>query len=408
VLTNGAARFHETWNPVPKYEKPLRFAEFLKSRVSNGYIQEASQLGCDRVIRLVIQRGDFTYRVYIRLWGGAANVIVTDADGHILDCMRRLPKRGEITGGRYQPETAAATTEPAKVHECGIRDYDHSLSFNAFIDRAYAAEGAGLGQNSLDKLREAASKKCGVAMNRIEASLEKLREKAAEYEDAPALKTQGDNLMASLGTDSEQNRRVVKQAQELYERAHKAKSGLQAVKDEIARGEKELAEERALLKRLLEETEPLALEKLLRTGGRDAKTLTAITAARKRPGLSFLKDGWLILVGRSAAENDDLLRHYVKGGDLWLHARDVQGAYVFVKVQRNKTYPLDLLLDAGNLAIFYSKARNSGKGSLFYTQVKYLRRAKNGPKGLVLPTQEKNLDITLDEKRLAALEACKL
>jgi predicted ribosome quality control (RQC) complex YloA/Tae2 family protein len=64
-------------------------------------------------------------------------------------------------------------------------------------------------------------------------------------------------------------------------------------------------------------------------------------------------------------------------------------------------------LDAGNLALFYSKGRNSGEGDLYYTQVKFLRRAKDGPKGLVLPTQEKNLRVKMEEVRLRKLEECK-
>jgi predicted ribosome quality control (RQC) complex YloA/Tae2 family protein len=113
-------------------------------------------------------------------------------------------------------------------------------------------------------------------------------------------------------------------------------------------------------------------------------------------------------VGRDAAENDALLRRYVKGGDLWLHARDFPGSYAFIKQRPGKTFPLEIMLDAGNLAIFYSKGRNNAGGDLFYTQVKYLRRAKNGPKGLVIPSQEKNLHIQLDEKRLKELEACRI
>ena len=58
-----------------------------------------------------------------------------------------------------------------------------------------------------------------------------------------------------------------------------------------------------------------------------------------------------------------------------------------------------------NLAVYYSKARNAGKTDLYYTHVKYLRRAKNGPKGLVLPTQEKNLCIEPDKARLTRLDS---
>ena len=42
-------------------------------------------------------------------------------------------------------------------------------------------------------------------------------------------------------------------------------------------------------------------------------------------------------------------------------------------------------------------------GELYYTLVKHLRRAKDGPKGLVLPSQEKNLRIVLDEGLLKEL-----
>ena len=62
------------------------------------------------------------------------------------------------------------------------------------------------------------------------------------------------------------------------------------------------------------------------------------------------------------------------------------------------------MLYAGNLAVYHSKGRKAHTADLYYTQVKYLRRAKNGPKGTVLPTQEKNLTITLDEDRLRKLE----
>jgi predicted ribosome quality control (RQC) complex YloA/Tae2 family protein len=77
---------------------------------------------------------------------------------------------------------------------------------------------------------------------------------------------------------------------------------------------------------------------------------------------------------------------------------------VFIKHRAGKSIPLEILLDAGNLALFYSKGRNNHRGDLYYTQVKYLRRAKNGPKGLVIPTQEKNLQIKADPDRLKKLE----
>ena len=63
------------------------------------------------------------------------------------------------------------------------------------------------------------------------------------------------------------------------------------------------------------------------------------------------------------------------------------------------------MLCAGNLAVHHSKARKAGEADLYYTQVKHLRRAKNGPKGLVLPSQEKNLFIQLDKDIMKELES---
>ena len=108
-------------------------------------------------------------------------------------------------------------------------------------------------------------------------------------------------------------------------------------------------------------------------------------------------------MGRNARENDELLRHATRGNDWWLHTRDYPGGYVFVRNRPGKSVPLEVLLDAGNLALFFSKARSARRADLYYTQVKYLRRAKDGPRGLVLPTQEKNLTVDLDDARLQRL-----
>lgn len=72
---------------------------------------------------------------------------------------------------------------------------------------------------------------------------------------------------------------------------------------------------------------------------------------------------------------------------------------------RSKSIPLDVLIDAGSLAVLFSKAKEGGEADLYYTQVKYLRRAREGKLGLVLPTQEKNLYIKLEEKRIERLRS---
>jgi len=437
-----ACRIHETFESAPKSARPLRFAEFLNSRIINGRIEEAAQLGNDRIVRITVRRnsedGVERFLIYIRLWSNAANVIVTDAEGKVLDAMRRLPKKGEVSGGFYRPESPAGGKEKSGK-EFQVRAFPEDLladlppdaSFSQKIDAFYRREGGAL---SLDALREEARRKVEASIDRLKSSREKLKEKKEDFSRAERFKEYGDIILSNLnlinsgdewlevkgpGEDGESagavrikidpHKKPPASAEEYYEQYRKAKSGMAELQKQIEEGEEELLRLEETLNSLLAETNPLVLHKLLKTSLVRGKL---VSPARqddiKRPGLSFRRKGWLIIVGRDAAENDALLRKHVKGGDLWLHARDYPGSYVFIKQRPGKTIPLDILLDAGNLAIFYSKGRKNGGGDLFYTQVKYLRRAKGGPKGLVLPTQEKNLSIKLEEERLQELEDCKV
>ena len=431
ALTPGACRIHETFNSIPRNDKPLRFAEFLNSRIVNGWIEEATQLGDNRIVRIVVKLGTNRYRLYIRLWSNAANVVVTNEAGAVLDAMRRLPKRGEISGGHYVPEETMTQSLGTRTKEYEIRELPDSSgsgkkTFNEKIDAWYAEQGGAL---SLDALREQARKNFEGSISRLQASLEKLRIKKADYETAERLKEYGDLILANIAainktdewleTENFYNGETVRikldthkgptgSAEQYYAQYRKAKNGLAEISAEIEAGEKELARLESTLQRLLAETNPLALHKHLKTSGTPPIKGKGNDADRKRPGLSFRRNDWLIIVGRDAAENDALLRRHVKGNDLWLHVRDYPGSYVFIKQRSGKTVPLDILLDAGNLAVFYSKGRNNGEGDLFYTPVKFLRRAKDGPKGLVLPTQEKNLHIKVDALRLKELEQCRI
>jgi predicted ribosome quality control (RQC) complex YloA/Tae2 family protein len=444
-LSPGACRIHETFLAFPKTDNPLRFAEYLNSRIGNGWIEEAVQLGDNRIIRISLRQGRGEgearrLRLYIRLWSNAANVIVTDEGGTILDAMRRLPRRGEQTGGRYAPEEKLAAEGTGSAEEARprreftIREFPpaentaedsppRGASFNEKIDACYAEQGGNL---SLESLREQVRRNWEGKTGRLAASLERLRAKERDFAAAEDLKRYGDIILANLGNIRPGDRWLEaenfytgervrielegkggpERAEHYYEQYRKAKRGLEDLRKEIVRGEAELAGLEEVMSRLLAETNPLALQKLIRTGG--VKAAPTLNADQKRPGLSFRRNDWLIIVGRDAAENDALLRRHVKGNDLWLHARDYPGSYVFIKQRSGKSVPLDILLDAGNLAIFYSKGRNNGEGDLFYTPVKYLRRARDSPRGLVLPTQEKNLHIRVDEQRLRELEYCRV
>ena len=66
-LSSGACRIHETFRAFPKSDKPLRFAQFLKSRIVNGRIEQAQQIEDNRIVHITVRRGENRFHLYIRL-----------------------------------------------------------------------------------------------------------------------------------------------------------------------------------------------------------------------------------------------------------------------------------------------------------------------------------------------------
>ena len=453
-LASGATRIHETRRKITKNEKPLRFNELLKSKIKGARILSCNQIGRERIVRIELEKAGAVfvmpraeekfqkiqdarakiqetdtdneekcerYTLFIRLWSNAANVFLCGEDGKIIDSFFRRPAKNEMSGEDFvlpEPGKSQKIFEAREFEEIGGENSEHPLSYSEKIDRFYSES---LAKNSLESLLIQAEKWHESHRSRLESALENLNSKRDEFLNSGSLKHSGDLILvypgevssaagnfievddwetggkARIRIDAEKS--AQENAQDYYERYKKAQSGLAALEHDIRLTEKSISELDRKYEQMVQEKNPIRLEQILR------KTQTPKQLEKKaHPGLEYRIDGWTILVGRDAEENDDLLRHYARGSDLWLHARDYHGGYVFVKARAGKTVPLEILLYAGNLAVYYSKARKNGSADLYYTQVKHLRRAKNGPKGLVLPTNEKNLFIKLDESKLRELE----
>jgi predicted ribosome quality control (RQC) complex YloA/Tae2 family protein len=426
VLAPGVCRIHETSQKVPRTEKPLRFMEFLRSRIKGSRIAACAQAGRERIVRLDCVRGEETLLLYARLWSNAANVIVTDESGAVLDALYRRPKKGEITGGIFTVEVGASES-PYTVRDFSALEEAarargvtlEGLSLNQKVDLWYAEYA---GQLSREALVAQAQKNYASRRSRIEAALEHLKAKREDFLHADQWKHQGDLILAfgHQGYDSgfldcvdydtgqpvrikvDPKKPVQENAADYYGVYKKAVSGLEELEEDIAGTEKSLRNLEALYAEIFREQNPIKLRQLAAAQEKPRQQAEKLRQSA-RPGLAYEIDGWTIIAGRNASENDELLRHHVRGQDLWLHTRDWPGGYVFIKNRPGKSVPLEVLLCAGNLALHHSKARQQGEADLYYTQVKYLRRAKNGPRGTVIPTQEKNLFIRKDPARLKRL-----
>ena len=422
-LAAGACRIHQTWAAVPKNNKPLRFMEFLKARIKGARINSICQLGQERIIKLELSHCGQEFLLYIRLWSNAANMILTDTNHLVLDTFYRRPKKDEVSGGIFQEPRLEPKPQGDTAKEWQVRSFDQlpdweNLSFNQKVEQWY---GEHAGQLSLEALLEQAEKFYNSRHSKMEAALHRLEKKRDEFLQNQQWKHYGDLILtyghlidgsqdylecedyesgALIRIKIDPKKNAQENASSYYNTYKKTVSGLADLEHDIQRAKKELLDLEATYQQLCREPNPLRLQQMLRK-----QTTPKQQVEKKRPGLSYQVEGWTILVGRTAAENDELLRRHVKGLDMWFHTRDYAGGYVFVKNRPGKTIPLSIMLCAGNLAVYHSKARKAAKADLYYTQVKHLRRAKDGPKGLVLPSQEKNLLVQLDKEILQKLEA---
>lgn len=400
---------------IAKTKKLQRFEQFARKNLEGSVIVSCRQMPFDRAVVWELDNHGRKLRIWFRFYSGpGANIIVTDENNVIQDLLLRRPGRDEMSS-----ETLAVEERTASERVFEVRPWKGD-SFSGFIEQTCAREEA---DDLYSQLVRQVTARMEHELSRLATSIrsaEKAIESNSGYED---LRYKADLLSASSylikrGQDSvtvtdwnaggkeitielDKSLTTGGNVQACYDRYQKAKGTYDNAVEERDRLREEYRAVESRFNKALEDTgdEQVNIRHLKAILD---KTAPAVQV-QEGPGIRTTSGGFQIIAGRNAKENDDLLRHHVKGNDMWLHTRDFPGGYVFIKFRRDKTIPLDVLLDAANIAVLYSKGRNSSSVDLYYTQVKYLRRAKDGKTGLVLPTQEKNLTIKPDPARIARL-----
>ncbi len=400
---------------IAKTKKLQRFEQFARKNLEGSVIVSCRQMPYDRAVVWELDNHGRRMRIYFRFYSGpGANIIVTDGNDIIQDLLLRRPGRDEMSSEKLVMEERTASE---RVFE--VRPWNGD-SFSAFIERTCAREEA---EDLHSQLVRQVTARMEHELSRLATSIRSAEKAIEANRDYGELRYRADLLSANShlirrGQDSvtvtdwnaggreitiELDKSLTPGAnvQACYDRYQKAKGTYDNAVEERDRLREEYHTVEERFNRALEDTgdEQADIRRLKAILDRTAP----VVQVQEGPGIRTTSGGFQIIAGRNARENDDLLRHYVKGNDMWLHTRDFPGGYVFIKFRRDKTIPLDVLLDAANIAVLYSKGRNNSSVDLYYTQVKYLRRAKDGKTGLVLPTQEKNLTIKPDPARIARL-----
>ena len=105
----------------------------------------------------------------------------------------------------------------------------------------------------------------------------------------------------------------------------------------------------------------------------------------KVPGVRRYRstDGYEILVGRAARDNDNLTFKIAQPNDLWMHAGDYPGSHVVIRNPTRKEIPHRTIIEAAQLAGRFSQASEDSKVVIHYTPRKFLSKPKGAAPGLV-------------------------
>lgn len=106
---------------------------------------------------------------------------------------------------------------------------------------------------------------------------------------------------------------------------------------------------------------------------------------------------WLIWVGRSASQNEQVTFKIASPEDLWLHVHEKPGAHVIIKGP-TQDVPQEIIDHAAQLAAYYSSARNDGGVQVDVTKRKFVRSIPGAHKGLV--TYRESESVWVDDASL--------
>lgn len=105
-------------------------------------------------------------------------------------------------------------------------------------------------------------------------------------------------------------------------------------------------------------------------------------------------EGYEIFYGETATANDYLTQRIARPNDVWLHARQITGAHVVVRMAGRKGgLPRPVLLQAAKIAAKNSDAKHSSLVPVDHTLRKYVNKPRKGAPGFVTYRNEKTIDI---------------
>ncbi len=429
------SRMHLTVERPENPPAPPRFAALLRSRLKNGVITGISVNDGEVVATITFKARETTYKLVVELTGKSANIILTDAEDIIIGSLKEYPEgsaRVVTQGVRLTPLPPLPPDRTAKeafAEKTPNTDDTWNESADAFYKSIDRDKGEIESRSRLGRILKKARKKA-----------EKKLRNLSNDKDKAHVAIEGARMGELLLTDFRSLKRGAKEAvvmdytkdppeevkvpldpalspneniDRIFKRAKKSKTTLKVLAERMPEVEAELEyldtlsyelevaeDEEGFL--LVEEA--LSKAGYIRAAQKDTKKKRKQQGAMKRAEpVSRLKTsvetGSIeMLVGKSGAGNDLLVKRYARPGDLWFHAQGAPGAHVLLRTDGMKDEaPIGAIEEAAREAAKRSRLGTSSKAEVIYTEAKNVKKPRGARPGMVSVDSYRSILVALDQ-----------
>lgn len=207
-----------------------------------------------------------------------------------------------------------------------------------------------------------------------------------------------------VAIELDSNKTPSENAQKYYKAYNKAKRTFEALKDQIKSNDEELAYLESVLTSVnncTDEQDVKEIRRELREEGYVKKVKNQKDKSKKHSvPLHFIsQDGFDIYVGKNNIQNDELTLKFARPKDIWMHTKNIPGSHVII-VANGQTIPDTTLNEGAMLSAFYSKAKNSSKVPVDYTEKKNVKKPNGSKPGFVIYETNKTAYITTSEEEI--------
>ncbi len=444
----GVARISALRALPPAPASPPQLAQWLRAHLDGGRLRSVALEGADRQVRLRFDTREEKLSLLFSILGPRSNVYALDADERIVASARPLPetRRDLALGGPWRSPEGGPPSDGADRFAAAADDALLLEIEKHYAERADRADEASLARRVAQALRKQRAA--------IERKLRLASEDAARAAEAAKWKRWGELIAANLATLKASDRTLraadfetgepvevpldaklspAENKDEYFRRAKKAeRTGIKAAQ-EVAEAEDRLAQLAALearvaaagedaeaLARLAQEPElarlverfapqPAAASAAPEKKAREWRIGKTVLPTRLAPKVYRTADGLEVWVGKNDEGNDVLTTRLARGTDLFFHLEGNPGSHVILRTEgKGEDAPAESVLDAAELAVHFSKAKNAGRASVHVAPIKHVSKPSGAKPGLVYVSRGKTIQLRREPERLARVLAARV